>query len=154
MTEALSQEKSTIWRTKSGSIDVLIITVFITLLLLIPLFKIFILLCGSQCIVKNAKETLEIASLSTYTRMSRDSLGVGVIDMDEYTAEKIFFSQIDELALKNPSLQTLRNPDVTIYTNNGVIYIDSEAIVTNSFNQSVFVHASLEFILDPAMEAS
>lgn len=154
MTEALSQEKSTTWHTKSGSIDILIITVFITLLLLIPLFKFFILMCGTQCIVKNAEETLEIASLSTYTRISSVSLGGGVIDMDEYTAEKIFFSQINELALKNPSLQTLRNPDVTIFTKNGVIYINSKATVTNSFNQSVSVHASLEFILDPVMEAS
>lgn len=154
MIEGLSQEKFIIWRTKKGSIDFVIIAIFIMVLLILPLFKFFVSAFSTIDMVYKTKETLEIATISTYTKINQESLGMGVIEIDESQAKAIFNQQVNELVLDNSSLRTLKDAFVSININDGKIHIVSNASIMSAFNRRIQVGNSLGFIINPIMEDS
>lgn len=148
------QEKFTIWRTRKGAVDIVLITVMIFTLLILPLFIFFISAYTTQFMISEAKETLEIASLATYTKLNQDSLGMGIIDINELSAETIFYQQINLLINERSFLEDLTNPQVSIFQEEGKIIIESEVSFLSSFKQLLHVNSSLEFIIDPTMEGA
>lgn len=134
--------------------DVLIIAVAIATLLFIPLFRFFILVFSTLDILNKAKETLEIASMSTYTELNRNCLGDGILEMEESSAIAVFNQQIVALTAGNPSLCSMKDIDVIIIRVDGMVKIDSKATILSAFNQPVQVEHSLEFVIDPIMEGS
>ncbi|MHB1485166.1 MAG: hypothetical protein ACYCYI_10935 [Saccharofermentanales bacterium] len=151
-TEASFQEKSIIWHTRKGSIDIFLITVMISLLLILPVFSFFVSAFSTRYMISEAKETLEIASLATYTKLNQESLGMGIIDIDEYSAEKMFYQQIYEIISENEHQDDLADPNVSIIMEKGRIIINSEITLSSAFKQSLPVKSSLEFLIDPTME--
>jgi len=154
MTKKLFQEKSIIWRIKKGSIDILLITIIMIVLIIIPCFKFLISVFSTIKIIDETKQALEIASIATYAELSQESIGLGIVEIDEELAKEIFYLRIQELSAGKTILNSIRNPVISIYSYVGKIYIDTEIIVSSSFDQSLKVENSIEFIIDPLMEVS
>lgn len=154
MIERLSREKFITWRTKKGSIDFAIIAIFMAILIILPLFQFFVSAFSTINIFFKTKEALEIATISTYTKLNQASLGMGIIEIDESQAKVVFNQQVNELVLENESLKTLKDALVSINISNGTIHIDSKASIMSAFNKRIQVENSLGFVIDPIMEDS
>ncbi len=140
--------------TKKGSIDVLIISVAIALLLFVPLFRFFIQVLSTLKTIEQTKEVLEISSMSTFTELNRDLLGSGMLEIEESEAKDVFNRLMTELIMENETLQSIRDIGIVFSCGGGIIRMDSEATVLSSFGQPVHVEHSLEFVIDPVMEVS
>jgi len=104
--------------------------------------------------IEKAKEVLEIASLSTFIELNRESLGNGILEIKESSATSVFNRQITELTAADVTLQSMRDAIVAIDLDDGLVRIDSKATILSSFDQLVQVEHSLEFVIDPIMEGS
>lgn len=160
MTEKLFHEKFTIWRsnrcafchTKKGAIDTLLITVVLSLLLIIPTFRFLVSVFSTMHNIDKVKEVLEIASISTYTMLNQESLGTGILEIDEELADQIFHQQVDELTAEDYFLQSMLSIEISITGSDSVINIESSATIMSAFDNRILVENSLEFIIDPIME--
>ena len=152
MTEESFQGKYITWRTRRGSIDVLLISAILAVLLIIPLFQFIVSTFSTLNRIDKAEEVLEIASISTYTKLNQDSLGSGILEIDETLALSIFNQQIDELITNDASLSNMSDAEILIAETDEGISIESKAVILSAFNQSIQVENSLEFIIDPIME--
>lgn len=152
MTEKSFHGKYIIWRIKKGSVDILLITVMLVLLLIIPMFQFLISVFSTLHRIDKVKEVLEIASISTYTKLNQESLGTGILEIDKTMAAEMFNQQIDELIINDLSLSSLSNAEISIIETGAEISIESSASILSSFNRLIQVENSLEFIIDPIME--
>lgn len=152
MAEKSFHEKYITWRTKEGAVDILLITVVISLLLIIPMFQFLVSAFYTMNSVDKTKEVLEIASISTYTKLNQESLGTGILEIDDVMAAEIFDQQIDELIADDYALHSMINAEISITGTGGEISIESSASIMSAFNKLIHVENSLEFIIDPIME--
>ncbi len=154
MTEKSFQGRYIIWRTKKGAIDILLITVFAAMLLIIPIFRFFIGVFFTLNTIDKAKEVLEIAMISTYTRLNQQSLGIGILNIDETSAESLFLDQITELISGDSSLNGLQYADMNIVETEQGISINSKATIFSAFHQPIKVGNTVKFVIDPIMEGT
>lgn len=130
----------------------MLISITVFMLLVLPVFLFFISVFSTQYMINEAKEVLEIASLATYTKLNQDRLGTGVIEMNEVSAEMIFYQQIDSLTSEKSPFVELVDPNVSIILSDGKIIINSEISLLSAFKHFLHIRTSLEFIIDPLME--
>ena len=152
MTEKSFHGKYIIWRTKKGAVDILLITVILVLLLIIPMFQFLVSAFSTLNRIDKTKEVLEIASISTYTKLNQESLGTGIMEIDGALAAEIFDQQVLELTANDFSLNSLSNAEISITETGAEISIESRASIMSAFNELIQVENSLEFIIDPIME--
>lgn len=139
-------------RTKKGSVDVLLITIAILLFTILPIFKFIVNVYTTQNLISYSKETLEIASLATFTKINQEMLGLGIMNIDISLATSIMDEQIGLLFDENSGVKLMSEPIIRIIELSEKIIISSEIMVLGPFNETIPVKSSLEFIVDPSME--
>lgn len=139
---------------KKGSVDHLLVVVAIGLLLVIPLFQFFIAVFATLHRIEQTKEILEIASLTTYTMLNQESLGIGDLDIPESSATEIFHRQVETLIAEKLPSDKVGETGIRFRKDGNKIDIESDMILFSEFDEPIRVRKSLEFVMDPVTEDS
>ncbi len=102
--------------------------------------------------MNKAKEILELASISTYTKINQERLGSGVLAIEKPLAINLFQQQIHCLIAENNLSDVMKDVEIFFTIVDKKICINSKASILTAFNQSLRIEKSLEFIIDPVME--
>ena len=150
MKKNLYQERSTIWQTRKGSVEILMIFFSMIVFILIPFFIFLINILFNYTMTEYAKDCLEISSINTYSMIDFDSLGEGIIEMDPDESEKYFLENFKSLTMNDKHIAD--DADVSITISNANIRILSQVTVTGLDKGSVTVHSDVGFVIDPLLE--
>lgn len=151
MKDRLYQDKYTIWHSKKGSVDILIISVAIAIICIIPMYLFFVKIFITMQIVEETKEMLSLSSTAVYSTINREMLGKGSFQIDEESAKSEFYNKLESLLTDNHSLIEADSPQVEFSYDNRKVLIESEIKVKSGFNRQIGVDSSMEFIIDNTM---
>ena len=152
MQDRLFQERSITPHTRSGSVGMALIAVFTVVLVLVPCFVFMLNVYISKLSGDSAREILQIASINACQGISRESLGSGMLLLDQEAAEAYFNDCVKLLVQGKPYLEIIGHPEAEFSISGNMISVTSSIRIRTALGNEAGINHIAEFMTETLQE--